>query len=107
MRNMDKDLTKDIIAEFLGESFSETQVDDAYEYAEKVLSSLIEAHESFANVIGKPFKFKQMEVAVTIALVYFVNMGSPEGNLSGYLKAFYLNFNRMWDSMIESCMDTE
>ena len=107
MRHMDEQINKAIIAEFLGEGFTETQVNDAYEYAEKVLSSLIDAHEIFANEFGTHFKFKQMEVSIILALVYFINIVSPEGDLSRYLKVFYLAFNKIWDNMIESAMDTE
>ena len=107
MKNMDKDLCKSLIAEFLGEGFTETQVDNAYEYAENLLGSLIDAHQSFANVFGTNFKFKQMEVAIIISLYYFIYLVTPEGGFSGFLKAFDLSFSRVWECLIDAAIDSE
>ena len=107
MRHMDNDSAKLIIAFFLGDDFTETQVDEAYEYAEKVLSSLIDAHEIFANEFGKHFKFKQLEIALILSLYCFLMLVTPDGNISGYMKAYDVAFSRMWECLIDSAIKEE
>ena len=107
MRHMHETIAKAVIADFLGESFSKTQIDDTYEYSEKILDSLIYAHEIFANEFHKDIKFKQAEVAIILSLYYYCALFSPGNTISYTLMAYDIMFSKMWKYMIDAAIDSE